>query len=53
MGKYIGHRLVARPEPGNTFWTDSTFVYVVSEEKVKDLNDLPDFMKGRVTFWGK
>jgi len=24
MGKYIGHRLVARPEPDNTFWTDST-----------------------------
>jgi len=24
MGKYIGHRLVARPQPANTFWTDST-----------------------------
>jgi len=24
MGKYIGHRLVARPELDNTFWTDST-----------------------------
>jgi len=24
MGKYIGRRLVARPEPDNTFWTDST-----------------------------
>jgi len=24
MGKYIGHRLVARPEPDNTFWTAST-----------------------------
>ena len=23
MGKYIDHRLVARPEPDNTFWTDS------------------------------
>jgi len=25
MGKYIGHRLVARPEADNTFWTDSTY----------------------------
>jgi len=24
MGKYIGHRLVARPELDNTSWTDST-----------------------------
>jgi len=24
MGKYIDHRLVARPEPDNTFWDDST-----------------------------
>jgi len=24
MEKYIGHRLVARPEPDNTFWDDST-----------------------------
>jgi len=24
MEKYISHRLVARPEPDNTFWTDST-----------------------------
>jgi len=24
MGKYIGHRLVARPEPDNTFWDDRT-----------------------------
>jgi len=24
MGKYIGHRLVARPQMDNTFWTDST-----------------------------
>jgi len=24
MGKYIGHRLVARPKLDNTFWTDST-----------------------------
>jgi len=24
MGKYIGHRLVARPEPDNTFWTAGT-----------------------------
>jgi len=24
MGKYIGHRLVARPELDNTFWSDST-----------------------------
>ena len=26
MGKYIGHRLVPRPELDNTFWTDSTVV---------------------------
>jgi len=25
MGKYIDHRLVARPEPDNTFRTDSTY----------------------------
>jgi len=25
MGKYIGHRLVARQELDNTFWTDSTY----------------------------
>ena len=25
-GKYIGHRLVARPEPDNTFCTDSTLL---------------------------
>jgi len=24
MGKYIGHRLVGRPELDNTVWTDST-----------------------------
>jgi len=24
MGKYIGHILVARPKPDNTFWTVST-----------------------------
>jgi len=24
MGKYICHRLVKRPKPNNTFWTDST-----------------------------
>ena len=24
MEKYIGHRVVARPELDNTFWTDST-----------------------------
>jgi len=28
MGKYFGHRLVARPEPDNTFWTSSTFLEV-------------------------
>jgi len=27
MGKYLGHRLAARPELDNTFWTDSTFSY--------------------------
>ena len=27
VGKYIDHRLVARPEPDNTFWTDSTTHY--------------------------
>ena len=26
MGKYIDHRLVARPEPDNTFWDDSTYI---------------------------
>jgi len=26
MEKYIGHRLVARPELDNTFWTDSTII---------------------------
>ena len=26
MGKYIGHRLVARPQPDNTFCSDSTLV---------------------------
>jgi len=26
MGKCIGHRLVAPPEPDNTFWTDSTII---------------------------
>jgi len=30
MGKYIGHRLVARPELDNTFWTDST---IANKEK--------------------
>ena len=30
MGKYIGHRLVARPEPDNTFWTASTTPAVMS-----------------------
>jgi len=24
MGKYIDHRIVARPEPDNTFWNDNT-----------------------------
>jgi len=27
MGIYIGHRLVARPELDNTFWTDRTMNY--------------------------
>ena len=27
MGKYIGHRLVARPESVDTFWTDSTLFF--------------------------
>jgi len=26
MGKYIGHRLVARPELDNTLWADSTML---------------------------
>ena len=26
MDKYSGHRLVARLEPDNTFWTDSTII---------------------------
>jgi len=28
MGKYIGHRLVARSEPDNTFGTDSMSIFV-------------------------
>ena len=27
MGKYIGHRLVARPELDNTFWTNCTATF--------------------------
>jgi len=27
MGKYIGHRLVARPELDSTFWTDIVHAY--------------------------
>ena len=27
MGKYIDHRLVARPEPNNTFCIDNTAFY--------------------------
>jgi len=30
IGKYINHRLVARPEPGNTFWT-SVFKFNIIE----------------------
>jgi len=33
MGKYLGHRLVARPELGNTFGTDSTQYISWSHEK--------------------
>jgi len=29
MGKYIDHRLVAPPEPDNTFWDDGTVVLSV------------------------
>jgi len=29
MGKYIGHRLVARSELDSTFWTDSTNYFLV------------------------
>jgi len=40
MGKYIHHRLVARPELDDTFWTDSTNLtlgYVnISDPKTDD-----------------
>ena len=39
MGKYIDHRLVARSEPENTFWTDST-----SERKARQR----DFIEGLI-----
>ena len=31
MEKYLGHRLVSRPELDNTFWTDSTVSYFSNE----------------------
>ena len=34
MGKYIDHRLVARPQPDNIFWTDST-----SSQKTMDCSN--------------
>ena len=46
MGKYIGHRLVARPDPVKTFWTDrtswkaSSFQYAVLHSLLMVLNRL-------------
>jgi len=34
MGKYIGHRLVARPEPDNTVLTASTLSQTVMLVKI-------------------
>ena len=31
MGKYIDHRLVARPEPDNTFWDDTSTLLLKQE----------------------
>jgi len=45
MGKYIGHRLVARPELDNTFWTDST--NFKGQSKSKDISDLYYFFECR------
>jgi len=37
MGKYIDHRLVARPESDNTFWTDTKpRANLVRLQKVED-----------------
>jgi len=33
MEKYIDHRLVARPEPDNTFWDDSTLNTALGERR--------------------
>ena len=33
MGKYIDHRLIARTEPDNTFWDDSTDWNVREEQR--------------------
>jgi len=38
MEKYIDHRLVARPEPDNTFWTDSTLASTVTPTNYKYSN---------------
>ena len=51
MGKYIGHRLVARSELDNTFWTDSTKASKVGDwaksEVQQNINDRQDFVKFR------
>jgi len=41
MGKYIGHRLAARRELDNTFWTDSTNVGIPEgfEECVENFDE--------------
>jgi len=33
MWKYIGHRLVARPELDNTLWTDSNLFFIGHTEE--------------------
>jgi len=62
MGEYIDHRLVARPEPDNTFWDDSsnlvTFHYMVEtydsqvrliflEPRSAQLDDEGTYIRGR------
>jgi len=42
-GKCISHRLVARPEPDNTFWTDSTSLHV--------FKNLHDFLFNKFLFF--
>jgi len=48
MGKYIGHRFVARPELDNTFWTESTV-----DQKINYPSFHKNYMKaGFMTFCG-